>query len=519
YTQLTGRAGRRGIDDAGYAVVLCSPFVPFDQVATLAGARSYALSSSFRPTYNMAVNLVRRYPPERAHHLLNLSFAQYQADGDVVRLEARLERTTAMLAEARGAATCERGDVGEYRHALQASEEAELRPSRSGWVPAGKGAAGRVAAGRVAAGRGAAGKVAAGKVAAGLARIRPGDVLVTGAGRVAVLTTSRRRGGDVRLRVVTPERRVIQLGVWDFSATPRSVGRVELPTPFAPNNARYRRQVASALMSTRFDADVEEAPIRVGPGELSETLAAAAAHHPVASCPSVRSHLRAYDRVERLQREVGRIEGAIKGRTESLARQFDRVLRVLEEWGYVQGWALTDRGERLARIYHEADLLVTQCLTDGLLDGLGPAELAGLVSVFTFESRGPTDGVVVGPGGGLRERWKAIVAVATELNRAEDAGGLPLTRRPDPGFVSLARRWVGGDDLAPILEDEEVSGGDFVRNVKQLIDLLRQVGDHAPNPTTASTARSAADQALRGVVAASSVVGQGPSPTTVPVDP
>ena len=103
YTQLTGRAGRRGIDDVGYAVVLWSPFVPFDQVAGLAGARTYALTSSFRPTYNMAANLVRRYPPDVAHHLLNLSFAQYRADSDVVRLEAQLERTAAALAEARAA--------------------------------------------------------------------------------------------------------------------------------------------------------------------------------------------------------------------------------------------------------------------------------------------------------------------------------------------------------------------------------------------------------------------------------
>ncbi|MDQ4132376.1 MAG: DEAD/DEAH box helicase, partial [Actinomycetota bacterium] len=92
YTQLTGRAGRRGIDEVGYAVVLWSPFVPFDQVAALASKRTYPLTSSFRPTYNMAANLVRRYPSDAAHHLLNLSFAQYSVDREVVRLEAHLEK-------------------------------------------------------------------------------------------------------------------------------------------------------------------------------------------------------------------------------------------------------------------------------------------------------------------------------------------------------------------------------------------------------------------------------------------
>ena len=99
YTQLTGRAGRRGIDELGYAVVLWSPFVPFDQVAALASSRTFHLNSAFRPTYNMAANLVRSYTSERAHHLLNLSFAQYQADGDVVRIEARLERRQTHLAD------------------------------------------------------------------------------------------------------------------------------------------------------------------------------------------------------------------------------------------------------------------------------------------------------------------------------------------------------------------------------------------------------------------------------------
>ena len=85
--------------------MLWSPFVPFEQVAALASSRTYALRSAFRPTYNMAANLVRRYEPEQAHHLLNLSFAQYQADRAVVRLEARIERQQAAPRRLRAEAT------------------------------------------------------------------------------------------------------------------------------------------------------------------------------------------------------------------------------------------------------------------------------------------------------------------------------------------------------------------------------------------------------------------------------
>src|SRR4051812_29601588 len=140
YTQLTGRAGRRGIDVVGDAVVLWSPFVPFDQVAALATSRSFVLRSAFRPTYNMAANLVRSYSAEEAHHLLNLSFAQYQADRDVVRVEARLERRQAVLADLRAAAASPYGDIDEYRRLL-AAERSAARAERPG---AEAGAAGRL---------------------------------------------------------------------------------------------------------------------------------------------------------------------------------------------------------------------------------------------------------------------------------------------------------------------------------------------------------------------------------------
>ena len=111
YTQLTGRAGRRGIDTLGHTIVLWSPFVPFDQVAGLASSRTFRLTSAFRPTYNMAANLVRTYPRDQAHHLLNLSFGQYQADRDVVRLEARLERRKEVLAGLLETAESPYGDI------------------------------------------------------------------------------------------------------------------------------------------------------------------------------------------------------------------------------------------------------------------------------------------------------------------------------------------------------------------------------------------------------------------------
>ena len=75
-------------------------------------------------------------------------------------------------------------------------------------------------------------------------------------------------------------------------------------------------------------------------------------------CIELASRLRAATQADRVQREVDELRERVKRRTESLARRFDRVLRILGAWGYLEGWVLTDAGDRLARLFHESDLLV-----------------------------------------------------------------------------------------------------------------------------------------------------------------
>jgi len=476
YTQLTGRAGRRGIDEVGYAVVLWSPFVPFEQVAALASSRTYALRSAFRPTYNMAANLVRRYDPGQAHHLLNLSFAQYQADRAVVRLEARIERQQSRLARLREEAGCERGDVEEYR-ALRAAAQSARRAG------------------------GAEGPGPVDRILAALTRLAPGDVVVLDGTRLAVLSVAFRKGNP-RLHVVDERSKHRTIGVDELSEPPRAVGSVELPVPYNPNNRAFQHQVGDSLRRARLHPRKDD----TGPSASEPDGAFLAAEsHPVADCPDRDAHVRSAVQSERVARELSDLRRQVRGRTESLARRFDRVLRLLEAWGYLDGWELTPAGAVLARTYHESDLLVSEAMTSGLLDDLDAPSLAALVSCLTYEHRGrerpPAPRF---PSSTVRERFRELERLAVELNADEDAAGLPLTRPPDPGFVHLAHAWAAGGGLATVLEDEELSGGDFVRNVKQLVDLLRGIGDVAPVPATAARARQAADALQRGVVTATS---------------
>ncbi len=494
YTQLTGRAGRRGIDEHGNALVLWSPYITFEQVAALVMARSFALTSAFRPTYNMAVNLVRRYPPDEAHHLLNLSFAQYLSDREVVGLEVQLERVARRRAEAELGVHCELGDPQELvmleRRLHDARREA---PSQF----------------RV--------------MDEALSRLRPGDVLDVPDRREsvrAVVLSAARRQGAIRLRVLTVARRRLLLGPADFDVVPERLGHLELPVPYAPHSPGYQRSVAVLLSRVRVRAPDRNGPeMKQGPaGRLSSgsrdgvsmgvaKIEAAVAGHPVASCPDVDRHRRAVRDANRLAGEYDQIKRRVLGHESTLARSFDRILQVLAELGYVSGWQLTSRGNVLARLFHETDLLLAECLHAGLFDDLDPASIAALASLFTYEARGSGEDVAPWfPTVELRRRWAEVEGLRLRVVDIEERVGVQPVRALDPGFAGLAYAWVGGRDLVEVLEHEELSGGDFVRNVKQLIDLLRQIGDAAPSVATAEAARTAGTALFRGIVAASSAV-------------
>lgn len=110
YTQLTGRAGRRGIDTIGNAVVVDHRGFTPETAVSLSSKRVYPLHSSFKPTFNMAVNLLNTSDYETARITLDHSFAQWEANESAWQIEARIDALTAALAGYAEAMTCEYGD-------------------------------------------------------------------------------------------------------------------------------------------------------------------------------------------------------------------------------------------------------------------------------------------------------------------------------------------------------------------------------------------------------------------------
>jgi ATP-dependent RNA helicase HelY len=218
-------------------------------------------------------------------------------------------------------------------------------------------------------------------------------------------------------------------------------------------------------------------------------------------------HLRDLARRTRLEREAEALEQRVSGRSHVLARTFGRVCAVLAELGYISGDEVTVEGRRLAVLYTELDLLAAECIRRGTWDGLAPADLAACVSALTFEARRPDDaGPVRLPHGKSREVLEDMNALWTELSAIEDGHHLSFLREPDLGFAWTVHSWARGTSLEKLV-GPDLTAGDFVRAVKQLIDLLGQVAEVAGTASgdLAATARAAIDLVRRGVVAYSSV--------------
>ena len=485
YTQLTGRAGRRGIDVEGDAVVLWQPGFDPQQVAGLASTRTYPLRSSFRPTYNMAVNLVRQMGRETAREVLQTSFAQFQADRAVVGLARQLRKNEEGLQGYREAMQCHLGDFTEYATLRQQISDREKQLSRI------------------------AGSARKAEVATSLEKLRPGDVVI--------LPGSSRRG--VRLGVVidpglrgsfdgprpvllTEDRQVRKFAASDFSQPTAPIQRMRLPKNFSPKDAAARRGLAARLREVTPPPKGKRTKSSTGPDDELISLRKQLRAHACHGCPEREDHARWAERWNRLRKETDDLQRRVDNRTQSIARVFDRVVAVLEQLGYLEGDAVTPAGERLGRIYTELDLLTAQCLREGVWEGLTPAELASCVSLLIYEARRDIAMDPKLPGGKGRDAIDDMFSIAHDVEALERDHRIQSARAPDAGFAWATFRWASGHQLEAVLDEADLAAGDFVRWCKQLVDLLGQVAQaSADTPDLQKAARDAIAAVRRGVVA------------------
>ena len=353
YTQLTGRAGRRGIDIEGNAVILWNKDIDSASAAGLASTRTYPLKSSFKPTYNMTINLISQFGAARARTSLESSFAQFQADKAVVGLARQIKRNNDAISELEEEISCHLGDFVEY-----AQIRFEIKELERG------------------------------------------------------LSTKRRKAREFEEEKIGDARKALR-------------------------------------------------------------------NHACHVCSDRETHARIAERADRLRRENSGLSARVANRTHVIARRFDLIKVMLEKFGYLNNDAITANGKLLSKIYGETDILIAEMIRREAFGQLTAAELVSIVSVFVYESR--KDAPPKLPRGQVEEVLSDLVKVWIEINDLEVDLGLEPIREPDAGFCWASYRWASGHSLTAILKGTELTVGDFVRSMKQIIDLLRQIAIASPH--------------------------------------
>lgn len=516
FTQLTGRAGRRGIDTEGHAVVVAGPRFDAPAVASLASKRTYPLRSAFRPTPNMAVNLLDRFDLARARETLETSFAQFQADRSVVGLARRARELEDTVTSYQEAVTCDRGDLLEYAQLQEAVSEREKTLAQA-----------RAAADRD-------------RTRSVLGDLRRGEVIALPGGKrrgyAVVLDVDRAVLGGPQVDLLDTEGRRRSLRPGDVPSPPAVIDSLRLPRQDALGSGKVRKDTAAALrqrLAGQDDADRREVRRRTGrtPSTvatdeqllgLREQLSA----HPCGECPDLESHLRWVGRWRKSRAELEGVQRRIRGRTSSLARQFDLLTGLLIELGYLERVstssavgipdAVTDAGSaelrptptpelrptasglRLRRLFSDRDLLIAECLEHGAWSGLSAAGLAAVVSAAVHESRRDDRAPELIPEPAVGAALEASARVAARLQAAESRYGITPTSAPDPAISAIVHRWAQGLHLAAALEGNDLPPGDFVRHCRQVIDLLDQL---TADPELGHIARESIRAVRRGLVA------------------
>lgn len=439
FTQLAGRAGRRGLDAEGTVVSCWSQRIKVEDVAALAASTDFPLRSAFSSNYNMVANLIRHADQETARRFVTRSFAQFQSDKSVVSIETQHLRTADEIQAAQRDASCDHGDIyawlGEQAKRARADDDE-------------------------------------------LGQLRPGSVIAHGAG--AIVASVAHRSGGVVVRTLDATGRLATHRSGDLASPISVLGYERLPAGLSPTSDEAAAWAVDQLLENWSSATPSD----------------------VGSCGQLDRHLAAVKEVGRLERKLAKQQARRDKRQGALVAEFDAVVQILHDQGFATEWFLNSKGDVLTNVHGEAEAVLAEALDRGLLVGLNGAELAAALSSLVYETRG------IKGSGGPSFRWPskpvrtattALMQLANALRNIEQSrlDGF-LTREPDPGFVEVVYNWASGEPLDVVLGDE-MTGGDFVRSMRMVVDICRQVASVADGELR-DAARDAVYAVDRGVV-------------------
>jgi superfamily II RNA helicase len=499
-TQMAGRAGRRGIDPEGQCVIALDARDSLEEALSVVDGSPEPITSQFRLGFGSVALLVETVRDEAAiRRVVESSFGQYQSLRRIRHLEREAAEAEAPLAEAeRYEAPCgEFERIGRYRQ-LRAEVDARRRAAGARSRPARSRALDDVEAGRVV-----------------LLRQRG-----SGTGLGVVVGVHRLKGHRVLLDVLLPHGSLVRSKAGAvkrvFWATPPLLLPPAIRNLAAHHHGWGRdfRETLSreggSLLARLGELDLQALVERERRGDPEEALERIECH----ACPwDARPRCEtAWKALEKARGQLTHRRTALESIRDAIWQEYRRVLEVLDAFDAVQGGVLRPKGELVASLRHDHELLVAEVIFRGVFDDASAAEVAALVSCLIEEARSAEDEPsrrLLRDRPRLRRGVRQMEEAAEAIQAVQRRVGLHRPARVQSGFVAAVFRWASGDDDWARIVAHAFGGheGDLIRAMRRLIDLLRQVAEGPEVPGgVASTAEAAARVLDRGIVLESALI-------------
>ena len=450
FTQLTGRAGRRGIDVDGEAIIAFHPHSEPKFIANLVSSRTFELTSSFEPKYNMILNLLEHRNVNETKKLLNKSFAQFYQKKDSKNVTDQIFYEKDKLNRKESEFTCHLGDIKEYYSIiLEINNFHKFENKRS--------QNSRSLKNRL--------------------NLEPGHVVGIRnlrRSKFALITKSMKSKKDSEFWVVLENGEGRKIDQRSIDSNVGSIGYLELPegADFSKKNTRdeYSKKIRIlAGNSKNMNLDVHDLSV------LKNKLKSHVCH----KCPQIQEHLRFGENIERNRKYIKSLESHLENDFINLSKKCDQVIEFLTKLQYIKDienkLILTSWGKLLKQIHSEFDLLIIESIKREYLNNLTSIQLCCLLSGFVYNPRRDEIDIPLNVDEIIKNNANQILKLSDEIIEMEGKLKISNIKNPHFGMANIIKQWCNNVNLKRILLKTDIAPGDFVRNVKQIIDLLRQI--------------------------------------------
>ncbi len=467
--QIAGRAGRRGKDQVGFAVVTPSPYIDLAVLTKGFTGHPEAIDSQFTISYPMVLNLLKAHPHEQIQAILAKSFAQFQLNQRAELLERKLDALHVQM-EPFGPRVCT-----DWITQWQTFDHARRqKPSRH-----------------------QISRRESPEVSARFHFSTPGRVVGLIRGRGIVLRQYRSKGQkSPMVTVLRPDGAVTECPASNVTEVFDRVFDCEEAPAYPWCTAETFDELSYQLAELPTRLPVLPILVQKGSEPLPDAIVQSLGDF---SCPTCRSRpacQKDFVTASRLRQEQQRHTKSIQALRASLWHRFQERVEVLQKFGYLTPSAqLTAEGEwaRLIRIDHS--LLITELIRAEAFTGADPSILTGIMASIAHDDDRP--GAFPRISTGLSSLLGQVRKLSEHLSPYENS---PLLRAD---VAALAERWIADPAITwiSLCRLTTMAEGDIYRLLARTLEFLSQLHTlKATHPGLADTASQAIALIRRGVL-------------------